>query len=29
MGEVTIAIESPDVRAAAIAAIEAAGFSVG
>jgi copper chaperone CopZ len=29
MGEVTIAFDSPDVRAAAIAAIEAAGFSVG
>jgi copper chaperone CopZ len=29
LGEVTIAFESPEVRAAAVAAIEAAGFSVG
>ena len=28
MGEVTLAYESPDVRQAAVAAIEAAGFSV-
>jgi copper chaperone CopZ len=28
MGEVTVAYETPDVRAAAVAAIEAAGFSV-
>jgi copper chaperone CopZ len=28
MGEVTIAYESPEVRQAAIAAIEAAGFAV-
>jgi copper chaperone CopZ len=29
LGEVTIAFESPEVRAEAVAAIEAAGFSVG
>ena len=29
MGEVTLAYETPEVRAAAVAAIEAAGFSVG
>ena len=28
MGDVTLAYDSPDVRAAAVAAIEAAGFSV-
>jgi copper chaperone CopZ len=29
MGDVTIAYDTPEVRSAAVAAIEAAGFSVG